>query len=95
MIIRKLVIEDFRVFSGRQEFDLEPRKKYGKQAPIVLFGGLNGAGKTSILTAVLTALYGRQALGAGTSQKAYEIFLKESIHKSPQIIQGILCLIVV
>ena len=83
MIIRRLAIEDFRVFSGRQEFDLEPRKKYGKQAPIVLFGGLNGAGKTTILTAVLTALYGRQALGAGTSQKAYENFLKESVHKSP------------
>ena len=84
MIIRKLAVEDFRVFAQRHEFDLEPRKKYRKAAPIVLFGGLNGAGKTSILTAVLLALYGRQALGLGTSRKVYDAFLKESIHKSSE-----------
>ena len=82
MIIRQLAIEDFRVFSGRHEFNLEPRKKYGQHASIVLFGGLNGAGKTSILTAVLVALYGRPALGLGTSKKEYDAFLKESIHRS-------------
>ena len=81
MIIRQLIIEDFRVFKGRHEFELAPKKKYNKAAPIVLFGGLNGAGKTSILTAILVALYGRQSLGIGTSQKDYETFLKESIHK--------------
>lgn len=84
MIIKSLAIEDFRVFGGRQDFDLAPKRKYGKNASIILFGGLNGAGKTSILTAILVALYGRQALGLGTSQKAYEEFLTESIHKSPQ-----------
>ena len=83
MIIRKLAVQDFRVFAGRHEFDLEPRKKYSKHAPIVLFGGLNGAGKTSILTAVQVALYGRPGLGLGTSKKDYDTFLKESIHRFP------------
>ena len=82
MIIKNLTVEDFRVFRARHEFDLEPKKKYGKSCPIVLFGGLNGSGKTTILTAVLVSLYGRQALGIGTSQKAYGHFLKESIHKA-------------
>ena len=83
MIIKNLVVENFRVFSGIHELDLAPRKKYEQQAPIVLFGGLNGAGKTSILTAILVALYGRQAIGFGTAQKSYEKFLRESIHKIP------------
>lgn len=80
MIIEKLELTDFRVFQGRHEFDLTPRKKWKKQRPIILFGGLNGAGKTTILTGVLLALYGRQSLGTSTSQKQYHEFLKESIH---------------
>lgn len=80
MIIEKLELTDFRVFQGRHEFDLAPRRKWNKQRPIILFGGLNGAGKTTVLTGVLLALYGRQSLGASATQKQYHQFLKESIH---------------
>lgn len=82
MILEELSVVDFRVFQGKQTFDLQPRVKWGTKRPIVLFGGLNGAGKTSVLTAILVALYGRQALGHGTAQKSYDKFLKESIHKA-------------
>ena len=39
------------------------RVKRGNQKPIILFGGLNGAGKTSILLGIKLALYGRLAPG--------------------------------
>lgn len=68
MIIKSLVLHNFRVFRGVHTIDLAPRKRHIKtsspttlERPIVLFGGLNGAGKTSILTAIRLALYGRLA----------------------------------
>lgn len=82
MIIEKLSVTDFRVFNGRHEFDLAPRKKYGKSRPIILFGGLNGAGKTTTLTAIRLALYGKQSLGVAISRKDYDEFLAKSIHRS-------------
>lgn len=82
MIIDSLAVTDYRVFCGRHNFDLAPRTKYKKKRPIILFGGLNGAGKTSIISSVKLALYGKQSLGPATSQKAYEDHLRTSIHKA-------------
>ncbi|MGI2146653.1 DNA sulfur modification protein DndD [Shewanella frigidimarina] len=84
MIIKSLVINNFRVFRGVHEIDLEPRvlnKHQTKAAPIVLFGGLNGAGKTSILSAVRVALYGRAAFGRGMNAAEYQAQLDALIHK--------------
>jgi DNA sulfur modification protein DndD len=83
MIIESLTLCDFAVFRGEHTIDLSPRRKYDKKRPIILFGGLNGAGKTTILNAIRLGLYGKQALGRTVSQKAYENYLQESIHKSP------------
>lgn len=82
MIINSLGVTDYRVFSGKHEFDLAPRTKYKKSRPIVLFGGLNGAGKTSIISGVKLALYGKESLGATISQKVYDEHLRSSIHKA-------------
>ncbi|BAN34917.1 ATPase involved in DNA repair [Sulfuricella denitrificans skB26] len=81
MLIKKLTLCDFGLFQGQHEIDLAPRQKYGATRPIVLFGGLNGAGKTTILTAIRLAIYGRQAIGYGTTQKAYEEYLNSKIHR--------------
>ena len=82
MLLEQLILTDFRVFQGEHTFDLTPRTKYGKKRPIILYGGLNGAGKTTTLTAVRLALYGKQSLGAATSQKSYDEFLEKSINRS-------------
>lgn len=82
MIIDSLHLTDFRVFQGRHTIDLAPRVKYRKKRPIILFGGLNGSGKTSILLAIRLGLFGKQALGYNVSQKAYEDFLKGCIHRA-------------
>jgi len=82
MIFKELVISNFRAFSGRQVLDLAPKKYLGENRPIVLFGGLNGSGKTSILMAIRVAIHGRQSLGRGTSRTQYYAFLKSCVHRS-------------
>ena len=86
MILEELKLKNFRVFDGEHSFHLSPRKKYGKKRPIILYGGLNGAGKTSILKGVRLALYGKQSLGPRTSQLEYEEYLKNSIHKKKDLV---------
>ena len=78
MIIKQLILDNFRVFSGRHSIDL----KTSIDSPIILFGGLNGAGKTSILTAVRFALLGKMAFENITSQKDYITQIAKLIHKS-------------
>ncbi|WP_369434471.1 DNA sulfur modification protein DndD [Psychromonas sp. MME1] len=83
MIIKSLIVNNFRVFRGVHEIDLAPRteKKIESAKPIILFGGLNGAGKTSILSAVRVALYGRIAFGRGLSTPEYQKELDALIHR--------------
>lgn len=81
MLLERLTLEDIGTYNGRQSFDLSPRNDHGSQRPVVLFGGLNGAGKTTFLTAVRLALYGRQSLESGATQKEYEFFLRDLIHR--------------
>jgi DNA sulfur modification protein DndD len=91
MIIKNLIVNNFRVFRGVHEIDLAPRKQkdyHEAAAPIILFGGLNGAGKTSILTAVRVALYGRAAFGRGMSSAEYQNQLDALIHKGTDLSEG-------
>ncbi|MCG9638753.1 DNA sulfur modification protein DndD [Vibrio sp. Isolate34] len=89
MLITKLTLNNFRVFRGVHEIDLRPAPARlsksgpieGTERPIILFGGLNGAGKTSILTAVRLALFGRQSFSQVLSNGEYVDTLSELIHK--------------
>lgn len=80
MILNTLKLGNFRVFRGDHEIDLTPEGPSG-QKPIILFGGLNGAGKTSILTAVRLTLYGRRILGSKVPSEEYFQYLTDCIHK--------------
>jgi DNA sulfur modification protein DndD len=80
MLLEKLVLCDVGLFRGEQSFDLTPRKRGQSARPVVLFGGLNGAGKTTILNSVRHCLYGRQALDVSLTQAGYEAFLRSMIH---------------
>lgn len=81
MLLKKLTLSDIGTYAGSQDFDLVPRTKYGSKRPIVLFGGLNGSGKTTFLTAVRLALYGRQSLDFTPTQKQYDEYLLDLIHR--------------
>jgi len=82
MILTKFKLENYGLFSGENEFDLVPRVKYRKTRPVILFGGKNGAGKTTFLDAIRLLLYGRRSQGAKTSQKDYEALLLARVHRN-------------
>src|SRR5581483_10777441 len=63
-----------------QVFDLSPVPQGGKGRPIVLFGGINGGGKTTLFDAIQLALYGLRARCSKRAHLAYDDFLLQSIH---------------
>jgi|SRR5579885_694990 len=80
MILTKLVLSDFGLYGGYHEFDLRPRETEEELKPIVLFGGKNGSGKTTILEAIRLCLYGRDALGFRVSTADYHAYILRRIH---------------
>ena len=82
MIFHQLTLKDFGLFGGEQTFFLTPRVKYNKPRPVILIGGKNGAGKTTILEAVRLCLYGARSLGNRVSRSAYHEYLASMIHHS-------------
>src|SRR6266436_3273237 len=79
MILARLTITDFGVFHGEHSIDLSPRN----HRPIILFGGKNGAGKSTVLEAIRLCLYGPGALGVAVSKEEYLHFLASKIHTNP------------
>ena len=82
MIFHQLTLKDFGLFCGEQTFLLTPRVRYRKRRPIILIGGKNGAGKTTILEAVRLCLYGVRSLGNRVNRSGYHEYLASMIHHS-------------
>jgi DNA sulfur modification protein DndD len=80
MILEQLTLRNFGLFSAEQVFTLTPGRRNGKHLPIILFGGINGGGKTTLLDAIQLALYGGRARCSKRSNLPYDDFLRESIH---------------
>lgn len=76
MIIKKLRLENFGVYAGPHEIDLSPASR---DQPIVLFGGLNGGGKTTLLDAIQLTLFGKLSRCSTRGNLAYEEFLRRCI----------------
>jgi DNA sulfur modification protein DndD len=84
MILTELVLHNFGVYGNRQVLDLSPRQ--GR--PIVLIGGLNGGGKTTLLDALQLSLYGPRARLSNRGALAYDEYLKEAIHRGKHKAEG-------
>lgn len=59
MTIRQLKMNNFAIYLGEQTIDLADPIQTNK--PITLIGGFNGRGKTTLLDAILLALYGNRS----------------------------------
>jgi DNA sulfur modification protein DndD len=78
MILDWIRLENFGAYGGVQEAELSPVA--GKA--IVLFGGMNGGGKTTFLDALQLVLYGSKAKVSNRGRLGYRDYLGECIHRS-------------
>lgn len=79
MILNQLVLHNVGIFAGRNVIDLAPR---GRSKPVVLIGGLNGAGKTTILEAIHLAFYGSRSHASSRRAGSYDNYLRGLINRS-------------
>ena len=77
MIFENLLVNNFGVYSGKQNFDLTTDKK----KPVILIGAMNGSGKTTFLQAIDFVLYGKFSNIFQSQKLSYENFLKKNINK--------------
>lgn len=83
MNLRRLTVHNYGPYLGRREVHFTPSDD-GIARPICLIGALNGSGKTSLLDALLLALYGPRARCSTRGNEAYADFLRASInHRVP------------
>ncbi|MEB3219374.1 MAG: DNA sulfur modification protein DndD [Nostocales cyanobacterium 94392] len=84
MIFLELVLENFGPYCGRQVINLDPNNDDNPR-PIILLGGMNGGGKTTLMDAIRLALYGHRAQCSTRDNLSYNDFLNQCIntHKSP------------
>ncbi len=87
MIFTKLIIENFGAYAGKQTIDLRPEgsplgrpENDGSNRPIILIGGMNGGGKTTLMDAIRLALYGQRAKCSSRGNLGYGEFLFQSVN---------------
>lgn len=85
MILDQLVLHNVGTFAGRHTIELTPPSS---DRPIVLIGGLNGAGKTTVLEAINLVLYGPLAQVSGRRNGGYENYLRGLIHRGTSETEG-------
>lgn len=78
MIFDEITIHNFGVYSGRQSLLLSPPSA---NKPVILIGGLNGGGKTTLLDALHLTLYGKRARCSNRGSLGYEEFLRQCINR--------------
>ncbi|MEO0013673.1 MAG: hypothetical protein RLZZ535_2062 [Cyanobacteriota bacterium] len=79
MIFTELVIENFGAYAGKHTINLRPESE-GVIQPIILFGGMNGGGKTTLMDAIRLALYGQRARCSTRGNLGYGDFLTQSVN---------------
>ena len=78
MKFTELTLQDFGVYGGRQSIDLSP---VSPERPVILVGGLNGRGKTTIIDAIQIALYGNRAKLSNRGNLSWDEYLRRAIHR--------------
>jgi DNA sulfur modification protein DndD len=85
MLFRELVLENFGSYLGKNTLNLLPEDFQGGvdetpiSRPIILIGGMNGGGKTTIMDALRLALYGSRAQCSTRGSLSYGDFLSQCV----------------
>lgn len=77
MLFEELVLHNFGIYKGRHCINLIPKEK---NKPVILFGALNGGGKTTFLDALQLALYGKFASCSNRGNLSYLDYLEQTIN---------------
>ncbi len=81
MIFLELVLQNFGPYQGRQVINLRPETDNNPR-PIILFGGMNGGGKTTLMDAIRLCLYGHRAQCSTRGNLSYSDFLTQSVNRN-------------
>lgn len=81
MIFLELVLQNFGPYLGKQVINLRPEIKENTR-PIILFGGMNGGGKTTLMDAIRLALYGSRAQCSTRGNLSYSDFLVQCVNRN-------------
>ncbi len=79
MIFEKLILENFGPYRGKHEILLRPTRGADGHKPIILIGGRNSYGKTTIYDAIKTCLYGIEIYGSRRKKSEYEDYIRHKI----------------
>lgn len=77
MIFEELKLKNFGIYQGEHTVNLDSTDH---EKPIILFGGLNGGGKTTFLDSLQLALYGKHAKCSNRGRLSYSDYLKQTIN---------------
>ncbi|WP_193197688.1 DNA sulfur modification protein DndD [Nostoc sp. MG11] len=80
MIFLELVLQNFGPYSGKQVINLNPKIDEENSHPIILLGGMNGGGKTTLMDAIRLALYGQRAQCSTRGNLSYSDFLNQCVN---------------
>ena len=86
MIFLELVLQNFGPYSGRQVINLNPQENDNSR-PIILLGGMNGGGKTTLMDAIRLALYGPRAQCSNRGNLSYSDFLSQCVNSHTPAIE--------
>lgn len=81
MILDEITLHNFGLYNGRQSITLTPASQ---DKPVILFGGLNGGGKTTLLDALQLCLFGAHAKTSTRGSLAYPEYLARCIHRGSE-----------
>ncbi|MDJ0845644.1 MAG: DNA sulfur modification protein DndD [Crocosphaera sp.] len=79
MLFTELVLENFGPYAGKNIINLRTEKD-NETRPIILIGGMNGGGKTTLMDAIRLALYGQRAQCSTRNNLSYNDFLIQAIN---------------
>ncbi len=83
----ELVLQNFGPYSGRQVINLDTNIDSENSHPIILLGGMNGGGKTTLMDAIRLALYGHRADCSTRGNLSYGDFLIQCVNNQENSIE--------
>ena len=86
MLFRELVLENFGSYLGKNTINLLPDLSADSR-PIILIGGMNGGGKTTIMDAIRLALYGARAQCSTRGSLSYGDFLDQCVSRQTPLVE--------